>query len=485
MVVVPPAVSTADEQPSTVVVELRCRPRPVDDEGPRLNLGIPAIIDTQARFASQDVLPAAIEIGRSGAITPPTDDGFWQVSLGARSYLSANRRIPGLGQRWIVPVEAASVVEAHPLQLQIESRLTFVTQPQWSHLGTPSLRLQLPPHSVVRSVRANGLDQMRTQTRGNSPVRLDLSFEHVPDRELTVAVSFDVATSSVGTDSFATIPALPFLVGDGVPGFPVHLLGVSASRGLRLDAGDPEGMMPGTTGIDESRLPDWRGANATRTADATYLFDTPRSLKIPLRAVKPETNATIRQTVTVRPSAVDWSAEVDLTVRDAAVEFHRLTLDPHVNVRQVRLLQDDVDRLASWSRTRPDEIILFLTEELSGTQSLRMTGSLNLEDRQEFELPRLNVQGASPATPPEVRIRRTPDVSVVLTSEEGTLVPPNATEPDGRQRTVGRRHRQRRRHAAAAEAARAIAALGAGRSSRRRKSPRSKQAWSTGLVIST
>src|SRR5690606_22486745 len=146
------------------------------------------------------------------------------------------------------------------------------------------------------------------------------------------------------------IPPLPLLVEAEVAEFPVHRIGVAAAPGFRLSATEPELRMPATTGIDESQLPAWRGSRTARTFGATYQLSSSRSLEIPLVPIEPSVNTSIRQTLTVRPATVNWAATLQMRIRDAPLALHRLQIDPRVNVRQVSVIQESVERLASWSR---------------------------------------------------------------------------------------------------------------------------------------
>src|SRR5690606_24266730 len=82
--------------------------------------------------------------------------------------------------------------------------------------------------------------------------------------------------------------------------------------------------------------------------------------------------------------------------------------------------------------TAPDQLVLFLKEELSGPQSIELKGSLAVEDRSDFVIPSLHVEGASLTEPPEVVVRHAAEIPTVVAAEDGTVVAgePSAVTPE-------------------------------------------------------
>jgi hypothetical protein len=423
VVVVPAGTAAEDGQESSVHVELICRPRPAGDEpSPHLAIGIPRIVASMLTIHSPDRSSPAIAAVHAGSLTHQSERGEWRIMLGGQGHLIAHPAEETPAQRWTDPVSAASVVEAHPMRLQIDSRLIFRTRPQWARLSGRTLRLQLPSGSVVRDVRADGLLHMRSTRNGRNPVQLNLLFDEDIASELNVDISIDLPASRLQEGSGVAIPPLLFLTGADAGEFPVHRIGVSAATGFRLSDADSEAMIPGANGINESQLPAWRGSRATRTAEAVYQLTSARPLEIPLTLIAPSVSTSVRQTLTIRSATVEWTATLQLRIRDAPLALHRLQIDPRVNVRHVSVTQEAVERLASWSRTTPENLVLFLKEELSGTQTLQLKGSLAVDDRYDFVIPSLSVEGASLTEPPEVVVQHAAGIPVVVAADDGTVV---------------------------------------------------------------
>jgi hypothetical protein len=423
VVVVPAGAAADDGQETSVQVELVCRPRPAaDEQSPRLAVGVPQIIASQLMIQSPDPTSPAIEALHAGAFTHQKTRGRWRIAVGGQGHLIAHPAEDAATLRWSEPVSAASVIEAHPMRLRIDSRLVFRTRPQWARLEGRTLRLQLPSGSIVQDVRAEGLLHTRSARNGRNPVHLDLLFVDDIPQDLSIEVSFDLPAGRLQEESGVVIPPLPLLATAEQAEFPVHRIGVATAPGFRLSAAEPERRMSTTVGIDESQLPSWRGARTARASEATFQLSSSRSLEIPLVPIEPSVNTSIRQTLTVRPAAVNWAATLQMRIRDAPLALHRLQIDPRVNVRQVSVMQESVERLASWSRTAPENLLLFLKEELSGTQTIHLKGSLSVDDRYDFVIPSLSVEGASLTEPPEVIVQHAAGTPVVVAADDGTVV---------------------------------------------------------------
>jgi hypothetical protein len=434
VVVVPAGAAADDGQEASVQVELLCQPRPAaDDERPRLALGIPQVVASQLLLHSADSSSPEIEAVRAGSFTHQKSRGGWRIVLGGQGHLIVHPTEKVTTRRWLEPVSAASVIEAHPMRLRIDSRLVFRPRPQWARLDGRTLRLQLPSGSVVLDVRADGLLHTQSARNGRSPVQLDLLFvEDVPP-DLNIDLSFDLPAGRPQEGAGVVIPPLPFLIQPAAVEFPVHRIGVAGAPGFRLSGSETQISMPATTGIDESQLPAWRGSRTARASESTYQLTASRSLEIPLVPIEPSVNTSIRQTLTVRSATVNWAATLQMKIRDAPLALHRLQIDPRVNVRQVSVIQESVERLASWSRTAPENLLLFLKEELSGTQTIHLKGSLAVDDRYDFVIPSLSVEGASLSEPPEVVIQHAAGLGVVVAAEDGTVVAGGSETPSSQE----------------------------------------------------
>jgi hypothetical protein len=143
--------------------------------------------------------------------------------------------------------------------------------------------------------------------------------------------------------------------------------------------------------------------------------------------------------ITVRPTATHKLADSVLALsvarERAAVRFeatietsgptfsHRVVAPKELAIESIAIVEDDVDRLAHWSRDADGVLTLVLNEVAGGAQQLVIRGAMSLPRRGPWKLPVLRVDDADFRSA-QVRIYRQPLQMVTVRSRSGLVDQP-------------------------------------------------------------
>ena len=409
--------SSAYERSVQILLEFRPRASNSAD-GPRLRIGIPAVADSQATFRVGRPDPPAIAVAHRGTSSDPKADGIWRVALGGVNELVADPATKRPLGSWLAPKFAVSRIESRIRQHHVASRLLFDVDPDAMALSSSRLLLTLPPHALVHDVRCPGLNDVRIDATDDRPVRLSLMLEGDESGELAVEVDFDLSVPEVDEQE-VVIPALPFLE-ESQTTFPVHYIGISAAPGFKIAASEPSGGDQARDAVSEY-LAEWPDSRPVRTPDVARILNSPRPVTIPLSLTVPEVEAAISQTLTISESGVDWTADLDVTVRGAPMLVHRFAIDPRLRIEQVSVMQDGAERLAKWSQPTSGEMTVFLAGQFAGSQTLHLQGALDVQERQGFTIPMIKLRKANLIEPPTTFVRHAADLSVEVLSGDNVI----------------------------------------------------------------
>lgn len=105
-----------------------------------------------------------------------------------------------------------------------------------------------------------------------------------------------------------------------------------------------------------------------------------------LQPAEPERKVRMIQTGIVRGDVLHWSLTADLETSRAPVFRHRLRVPNKLEIAEISVREDDVERLVHWSR-RGNFVELYLSDKSTGIQSLMLTGERRLPLLSAVQLP--------------------------------------------------------------------------------------------------
>ncbi|MBX3437015.1 MAG: hypothetical protein KF861_05965, partial [Planctomycetaceae bacterium] len=163
------------------------------------------------------------------------------------------------------------------------------------------------------------------------------------------------------------------------------------------------------------------GSAAAVSPDLALSLLSPQSVHLILTPVRPTREAAVRESLAVQGSLLQWHADVEMECTAAPVALHRFQVDPRIRLTSVSVSQNGVDRLVRWSRASDQDVVLWLTGELLGRQSIRLTGEIPLLTDTPLDVPRLVIPETR-LTQHEFVFRASPGWRVqILNGEGGTI----------------------------------------------------------------
>lgn len=114
--------------------------------------------------------------------------------------------------------------------------------------------------------------------------------------------------------------------------------------------------------------------------------------------------------------SIAWHFTARVEVAGAPAFVHQLEVDPRLTIEAVTVTQDDVNRLAYWTR-QGDRLFLHLRDRVSGTQLIRVQALEANRDTDVVSYPRMDLTGAKSGEL-NLRVQRTRGVSVEVAGAE-------------------------------------------------------------------
>ncbi len=166
-------------------------------------------------------------------------------------------------------------------------------------------------------------------------------------------------------------------------------------------------------------VPEFAAAWGPGDARPNLAFSAPRG-DVPLViATRPrEARSSVEQVLSLGVGQGQIAVRYDATLQTAAGYNFQLSLDGPVDLQvdNVSLLEEGVQRVTRFSRDPGGRITVFLNGPVSGTQTLALQGTIAAVESGQMTLPRLSVVGAD-AKKSQVNIYRSPAMLVDVAQE--------------------------------------------------------------------
>ena len=151
--------------------------------------------------------------------------------------------------------------------------------------------------------------------------------------------------------------------------------------------------------------------------DLGFELDRPLALMVLVQAGdRPLQAATVEQRGEIRHGRLVWNYRATDVRSNQSVFHYELLVDPRVEINEVRVWEQQSDRVARWSR-EGDRLTVFLASRAGTTQTLDVTGSLLLPETGEVAPPRITLRGLRPTI--ERRLLTVVDASVTARLTHG------------------------------------------------------------------
>lgn len=396
-----------------------------ESTGP-ISFSVPPILDTQL------VLPAGDERrpDRSYGAAIVDDAGRRRYRLGMIDHLRLRpddaEFAPGANAD--VAVHAVSMIEVHPLRMQVRTEL------QLSAPATPSgpapgvlprtLQLRLPRGAEVRQVASESLRGFDTWHAEPHATVLNIHFARAPAPGHSIEIDYTAPLEQ--TALRVEVPPIPLLPENGVLS---HRIGLRAAPGLLLEperrtlpAGRVHELLPDLFSAGLSTAAAWP------TADAAFSVPLPTSLPVQLSLLNTARSVALQQTITIERGLLRLEAVAQVEVSGGRAYRHEFSAPPDLRIDSVAVVQDGANRLRDWAR-QGDRVVLHLQEGRSGVQEVRVTGWMPLTPDTPTPFPFLMLVDVDVRVS-ELLLRNAAGEAVALTARDGAPIEPGFDAPD-------------------------------------------------------
>ncbi len=360
-------------------------PMPQDDTLPRVKLGLPPILQSTVIVKSR--LTGEIHVSsQRGESHGEAAAGTWSAWLGKISELSLDVIRPGASRSRHTAeakVDIACLAEFSPTALRQRYRARYIVSS-----GELSDVAWLLPHGVLireGEVQADELLQWSVERLGDGRQKLLLEFSKPQTGEFTVDI--------VGLQPPLGVPEQPHWVGwDSVP-TPVVVqtsslqpqslntpriklglfaLGVTGLPGFKVTAQQvtPEQTTPLT---EAAFVKAWGNAPLLRQPQLAMQLSVPTELTFHMTPSVSQRKVRQELLLKLGRKAFEWELHAEVTTTGAPVFQHDITLAPHFRVDEVKVTEDEAERLVSWSTT-DQRLTVFLRGATSGIQNVVLQG---------------------------------------------------------------------------------------------------------------
>ncbi len=283
--------------------------------------------------------------------------------------------------------DALSRIRVHPHRMEVQSRLQLKVSTEadpWQ--SRRSLTLPLPPDATVTRISAPQLVTATAPAAHRHDDALTLVLEASPGE--SVLLEFDFVAPVSAVDGEVRIPAWSPLPKGTVAAMSKHAMGFTASSGFRLApfADNVTDERVNTMSINEFARR-WRPDETSIPPSFAYELSAPTVLRFRESPLKASRVATIDQRLSFERRRVGWNAEVLLNVEQIATAVHELQVDPRLEIETVAVQQDGAERIVHWSRNSEGQLTLFLSDELTGAQTITLRGALMQPAEEKVAIP--------------------------------------------------------------------------------------------------
>ncbi len=271
--------------------------------------------------------------------------------------------------------------------------------------------LKLPPHAIVQTERVIAPQLRATQVR-RTPTETVLLCEFSPPQsgEFSVAVSWLLPERM--TDAPKTLvwerpvwPTAPF----ADMSVSEHVAAATTGLGFVWRAVSNVPTSLGADGESEF-MSGWPSGLQLRAPQFVWHVgaqQAPQWRLMPNLAEKAARWSTLAE---VDRESIAWQFAADVDVAGAPAFVHELDVDPRLTIESVTVTQDDVNRLAYWTRQN-NRLFLHLRDRVTGPQQIRVVARESNREDEAISHPRCELVGA-----------KTGDVALKVLRSRGVIV---------------------------------------------------------------
>ncbi|MCA9108456.1 MAG: hypothetical protein KDA52_00795 [Planctomycetaceae bacterium] len=386
-----------DDRANVLRIMIDCRLRShKNGDLHQVNVAIPPLLSTKAALQHDGNDADFPWIHRLGSESRNGADQPARIELGPVKSLQIDWRPHGSepASEAFIPHVAMTNIVVHPQHLKATTCLAYVVKGPSGTGVTPSIVFSVPPYAQVNNVRAPGLQSWKMRYHDTEPVAVRLTFVE-PLNIQTVIVECEYVLPATLSDGKVTIPSFFSNMGQETSGFPVHSLGLSAAAGFRIEHLPALHQSNQVVRLSPDQFTqDWAAEDNVR-CDLAYSLKAPQPLGVKVAPILPECRASISEIVTINLQAWQWEADIDLTSQDTPDVLHRLTLNPDITITSASVTDGGADVLSRWTRTTDQEqLLLLLTNEVSGSQRIHLTGEFMVKMGEPAHLSDFAVENA-------------------------------------------------------------------------------------------
>lgn len=287
----------------------------------------------------------------------------------------------------------------HPLWIEWQIRVK--DQPS---AGTTSALWNLPPNTVVKTVRSDRLDSFQV-TGENEATRLLLKFQEPVAADSVIDIHCMTPrdqAQNVPVDR-VQLPALSlFPPSAGIPELQEseYLLGISASPELAMGvigtpaAGNEFSVVAPETFVSAYRL-SASETLAIRPPQQAYRLPKPGELTLPVRLRLPAKRAWLNQEGQIGEREIRWTLTAEIETTGAKAFRHVFTVPEAFQIDAVSIQEDETERLVRWTKSGT-RLELVLSDGTTGIQNVNISGFVpfSAETGESVPLPLVLVQNA-------------------------------------------------------------------------------------------
>jgi len=160
------------------------------------------------------------------------------------------------------------------------------------------------------------------------------------------------------------------------------------------------------------------GNDAPAPAMARRLPEDGQPWSIATKPSEPETTVGQMVVLSCGPDTADVRMEANIQTTPGYGFDYELAVPPEFQVRRVRMVEDEIDRVSHWSRAPDGALRLFLTGPAGGTRRLLLEGWLPIQQNTDIDAPIPQVRG-SRLRVCQVAVFQRPGASVRITEVHG------------------------------------------------------------------
>ncbi len=393
-------------EPGQYQLELRMRPRMRAESPAGFDLSIPALPAAQLELGLPSGVPAVEAPTACGDVRREESPARIIAELGPAERISVRWQSGNVaaGNGPAIDVEELLWMKVQPGSVLIEAKWKLaIVEGQ-----VRQFRLAVDPRMRLLPLEGDRSPTVQTSASDTELLRVALEWpEPLPDKTVVTARFLLTGTSGVGN---LRMPQIDLLDGRVTK----RWVAVSVSEALQFERSGGET-------LTAAPAPEFVSAWGPTEAVPSFVFRTTSGEPDWTLATRPrEPQMSIEPSLTLRfakyGTDVEYAAKLD--TNGGYGFYYRIAAPTTLEVSQVSLLSEGVDRAIRWSQDLSGGIGLFLAGPVSGPQQLTVRGRLPAVLGEPVPLPTFDLEGAQSAAS-VLRLSRRPGVLVELRDEKG------------------------------------------------------------------